>query len=56
MKGRLCFTEKGNREKSKTFFTYKEKTRVFKRRRRKPRRGKGKRENPFSVNRSSKFR
>ena len=56
MKGRLCFTEKGNREKSETFSRTKKKTRIFERRRRKPRSGEGKRENPFPVNRSSKFR
>ena len=29
MKWGLCFTEKGNRERSVTFFTYKGKTRVL---------------------------
>ena len=44
------------KEKAENIFTYKRKTEFWERRRRKPKRGKGKRENPFSVNCSSKFR
>ena len=48
MKGGYVLLRKGIEKKvSNIFHVQRKRTRVFERRRRKPRRGKGKRENPF---------